>query len=78
MQGDPKIGEFEYDGTRLEAWIAGRYWHVRFDSREVQARSLGEALEEVMGNAKDHAERRRRDRLIVRVLIWSQGDSQLR
>ena len=75
MEDQPTIGVFEYDGKPLEAWISGRHWCVRFRGRELKARSMGEALEEVMGNAKDPAERRRRDRLIIEILLWSQGDA---
>ncbi len=75
MEEQPEVGTFEYDGAPLEAWIEGRHWCVRFDGREVEARSMGEALEEVMGNAKDPGERRRRDRLIIEILLWSQDGS---
>jgi hypothetical protein len=73
MEEQPEVGTFQYDGAPLEAWIKGRYWCVRFDGREVEARSMGEALEEIMGDAKSFAERRRRDRLIIEILLWSQG-----
>ena len=73
MEDEPEVGVFEFDGMPLEAWIKGRRWCVRFDGRQVEARSMGEALEEVMGDAKDLAERRRRDRLIIEILLWSQG-----
>jgi hypothetical protein len=73
----PGIGVFEYDGTPLEAWIAGRYWCVRFDGREVEARTVGEALEEVMGDSRHLNDRRRRDRI---TLEFNQGslDAPLR
>ncbi len=73
MEEQAEVGTFEYDGAPLEAWIEGRYWCVRFDGREVEARSVGEALEEVMGNATNLGERRRRDRLIIEILLWSQN-----
>jgi hypothetical protein len=72
MEEQPEVGAFEYDGMPLGAWIKGRHWCVRFDGREVEARSMGEALEEIMGNAKDLGERRRRDRLIIEILLWAQ------
>jgi hypothetical protein len=74
MGEQPEVGVFDYDGTPLEAWIMGRHWCVRFDGRQVEARSMGEALEEIMGDARDLAERRRRDRLIIEILLWSQAD----
>ena len=73
MDEQSEVGSFEYDGVPLEAWINGRYWCVRFDGREVQARSMGEALEEIMGDAGGITERRRRDRLIIEILLWSQA-----
>jgi hypothetical protein len=72
MEEEPEVGTFEYGGAALQAWIKGRHWCVRFDGREVEARSMGEALEEIMGDAKELGERRRRDRLIIEVLLWSQ------
>jgi hypothetical protein len=33
---------------------------------------MGEALEEVMGDADGFTERRRRDRLIIEILLWAQ------
>ena len=75
MEDEPDVGVFEFDGAPLEAWIKGRHWCVRFDGREVEARSMGEALEESMGDARDLAERRRRDRLIIEILLWSQRDA---
>jgi hypothetical protein len=72
MEEQPQVGTFAYDGMPLEAWIKGRHWCVRFDGREVEARSMGEALEEVMGDADGFTERRRRDRLIIEILLWAQ------
>jgi hypothetical protein len=68
------MGVFEYDGAPVEAWITGQHWHVRFDGREAQARTVGEALEELMGDSKRHGERRRRDGLILQILMWSRSD----
>jgi hypothetical protein len=73
MEEQPEVGVFAYGGMPLEAWINDRYWCVRFDGREVEARSMGEALEEVMGDANGLAERKRRDRLIIEILLWSQN-----
>jgi hypothetical protein len=77
VEHEPAIGLFEYDGSPLEAWIAGRYWRVRFDGREAEARTVGEALEEVLGSASLRSERRHRDDLILRILMWSRGDADL-
>jgi len=74
MEGQHDVGIFEWDGVPLEAWIKHRYWCVRFDGREVEARTMGEALEEILGDAKNIRERRRRDRLIIEILLWSQND----
>jgi hypothetical protein len=72
MEDASRVGTFEYDGVPLEAWLAGRRWCVRFDGREVEARSLGEALEEAMGDSRHLGDRRRRDGLIIQILQWSQ------
>lgn len=74
-EGTPKIGTFEYGGQPLEVWRDDAHlWHVKFAGLGAENRRLDDALEEALGKTPLVPERRRRVRLMVQVLSWSQAE----
>ena len=69
MERGATVGVFEWQGKPLEAWIAARRWHVRYEEREIDARTLDEALEVALNTDTGSAAEALRVRLAVHILL---------
>lgn len=69
VEADPAIGVYEWQGKQLEAWVADRRWHVRYNGREVDAPTVDQALESAFAATPETPGEAMRLRLAVQILL---------